>query len=122
MYLLICDVLFTILHLAIVIFLMTGWVWKQTRKIHFLLVSATVFCWVILGFWYGFGYCPITDWQWSIKAQRGETDLPNSFIKYIADYLTGRYISSSIIDGVTAGSFGFVVVITVYLAAKRKWS
>ena len=38
---------------------------------------------------YGWGYCPCTDWHWEIKRRLGEVDLPNSYIKYYADKLTG---------------------------------
>ena len=83
------------------------------------MVAATVFCWIGLGFWFGFGYCPVTDWHWDIKSRLGETDLPNSFIKYMADKLTGLDISSGLIDGITAASFGLVVLVTVYLKLRK---
>ncbi len=104
------DFLLTLLHLAIIGFNLLGWIWRSTRKLHFYLVIATLFCWVVLGFWYGFGYCPITDWQWQVKAKLGEQDLPNSFIKYFAEKVTGMEISSALIDWVTAVSFGLVVL------------
>ena len=45
----------------------------------------------------------------------GQQNLPNSFIKYIADKMTGLDISSVFIDWVTAASFGVVIIITVYM-------
>lgn len=109
------DFLFTLLHLFIIGFNLLGWIWPSTRKFHFVIVSLTAASWLILGIWYGLGYCPITDWQWQIKEQLGETNLPNSFIKYYADKLTGLAISSDFIDAVTAISFAVAAVLTVYL-------
>ncbi|MEJ7692915.1 DUF2784 domain-containing protein [Daejeonella sp.] len=116
----ILDFLLTLLHLFIIGFNLFGWIWQSTRKLHFYLVIATVFCWVVLGFWYGFGYCPITDWQWQIKAKLGEQNLPNSFIEYMAEKVTGADIGSGLIDGVTAVSFGIVVIMTCVLYKKTK--
>lgn len=110
MYLL--DFLLTLLHLLIIGFNLFGWIWQSTRKLHFYLMMATIFSWVVLGFWFGFGYCPVTDWQWQVKAKLGERDLPNSFIKYFADKLTGMDISSTLIDTATAVSFGLVIIVS----------
>ncbi|NEU09308.1 DUF2784 domain-containing protein [Flavihumibacter sp. R14] len=113
MYILL-DWFFTFLHVAIIGFNLLGWIWVRTRKAHFICVMLTLFSWLVLGIWYGIGYCPITDWQWQVKEQLGETDLPNSFVKYYADKITGRNISANLIDTVTAVAFGFSVTIAIY--------
>ena len=92
------DFFLTFVHLIIIGFNLTGWIWKSTRKLHFYLVTATIFCWIALGPWYGFGYCPITDWQWQVKTVLGEQNLPNSFIKYLVDKMSGMDIDSALID------------------------
>ena len=119
MYLHFLDFLLTLLHLLIIGFNLFGWIWKSTRKSHFYLVIATIFSWVVLGFWFGFGYCPVTDWQWQVKAKLGESDLPNSFIKYFADKVTGMDINSTMIDAVTAVSFGLVVIVSFTFYARQ---
>jgi len=120
MYLLL-DWLFTLLHLVIIGFNLSGWIWASTRKLHLIVVTLTLSCWFILGIWYGLGYCPITDWQWQIKEKLGEVNLPDSFIKYCADKLSGQDISSSFIDIVTGVSFALAVMLTIYMNfIKRK--
>lgn len=117
----ILDWFFTLLHLIIIGFNLLGWIWKKTRKLHFIFVLLTAGSWLILGIWFGLGYCPITDWQWQVKERLGETNLPNSFIKYLADGITGSDISTNIIDTVTALSFAIAVFLSVYLNfIKRK--
>ena len=111
----ILDVLFTILHLIIIGFNLLGWIWRSTRKLHFIVVLITAGCWLVLGIWYGIGYCPITDWHWQIKEKLGENSLPNSFIKYLADKITRKDISSDIIDALTAISFAVATFLSVYL-------
>jgi len=116
------DWLFTVLHLVIIGFNLLGWIWKETRKLHFIFVLLTAGSWLILGIWFGLGYCPITDWQWEIKEKLGETNLPNSFIKYFADKITGNDISSNTIDVITALCFGTAVFLSVYLNFFKKGS
>lgn len=114
------DFFFTIFHLLIVGFNLVGWIWKRTRRLHFVLVLFTAGSWLILGIWYGLGYCPVTDWQWQIKEHLGETNLPNSFIKYYADKLTGSNVSSDFIDGATAIGFAIAAILSVYLNFIKK--
>jgi hypothetical protein len=87
--LLLFDYFLLVIHTLVVIFNLTGWFWQATRKWHFLLISLTMFSWFALGPFYGWGYCPLTDWHWQIKYDLGQTDLPASWIKYYVDYVTG---------------------------------
>jgi hypothetical protein len=76
----------------------------------------------LLGIRFGLGYCPVTDWQWQVKEQLGELDLPNSFIKYYADKITGKHFPPSLIDGVTLVCFAVAAVLAVYFNfINRKW-
>lgn len=109
------DILLTIAHFSLVFFNLFAWIWPKLRKAHLITVAATAFSWFVLGIWFGWGYCPITEWQWNIKSQLGETNLPNSFIKYYADKITGRDIDPKIVDNVTLISFLTAIVIAVYI-------
>lgn len=108
------DIFYTLLHFVIIGFNLLGWIWKTTRQLHLYAVLLTAGSWLVLGFWFGLGYCPITDWQWTVKMKLGEHDLPNSFIKYQADKLMGRDFSPIIIDWVTAITFTAVTVLAIY--------
>lgn len=118
----ILDVFLTISHMVIVGFNLFGWIWKKTRMANFIVIMTTAVCWFILGIWYGIGYCPVTDWQWQIKEKLGERDLPNSFVKYWADKLTGTDVNTQFIDVLIAVCFAVALMISVYLNffAKRK--
>ncbi|RZM17647.1 MAG: DUF2784 domain-containing protein [Pedobacter sp.] len=117
---LILDYFFTLLHLLIVGFNLLGWIWPATRKAHFIVVVVTASCWLLLGIWYGIGYCPLTDWQWQLKEQLGEQGLPNSFIKYMVDKISPAAVSSDLIDALTAGGFAIAAFLSVYLNFFRK--
>ncbi|MGH2649418.1 MAG: DUF2784 family protein, partial [Ginsengibacter sp.] len=95
------DILFTLLHLLIIVFNLFGWIFPATRKANFICILITAFCWFVLGIWFGWGYCPLTDWQWHIKAQLGETNLPASFITYFTNKITGIHFKDSTINFLT---------------------
>jgi hypothetical protein len=109
------DVLFFWLHIIIILFNLTGWIWIRTRKVHLIVVSATIFSWLILGVKYGLGYCFLTDWHWNIKRQLGEADMPASFIKYFLDRYTPFGWPESVVDQLTAILFGVAMIITIYV-------
>ncbi len=109
------DALLTFTHVLIVGFNLLGWIWLRTRKAHFVVVITTAACWFILGIWYGIGYCPVTDWQWQVKEKLGEQNLPNSFIKYWADKLTGYDVNTQLIDVLIGVCFTVAFVLTIYL-------
>ena len=110
----ILDILLTLFHFAIIGFNLFGWIWKRTRKLHFIVVCATAACWFILGIWFGIGYCPITDWDWQIKTKLGEQNLPNSFIKYYADMIAGHSVNANLIDMLTAAGFFMAALLAIY--------
>ena len=83
------DVFFVVFHSALVLFNLFGWIWRRTRRLHLVTISLTIASWFGLGLFYGWGYCPSTDWHWEVKRRLGETGLPRSYIKYYADALTG---------------------------------
>ena len=108
------DIALTLVHLIIIGFNLFGWILPATRKAHFICVILTAFCWFILGIWFGVGYCPVTDWEWQVKERLGEHGLPNSFIKYYADKLTGHNFSPQLIDIATASCFAIAALLSIY--------
>jgi hypothetical protein len=114
------DIILTIVHLAIIIFNLFGWIPRSTRKAHFVLVILTAASWFILGLWFGIGYCPITDWQWHVKEQLGEKNLPGDFVEYFAEKVSGRNFDSGFVDLIIGLCFGLAGIISVYLNIFRK--
>ena len=114
------DFLLTLLHLVIILFNLFGWIFPATRKANLICILATAFCWFGLGIWFGWGYCPVTDWQWHVKEQLGETNLPASFITYYADKITGRHFSDTVINSATLICFAFAIFFSLYFNFFRK--
>ena len=94
------DIFFLVFHASLIVFNVTGWAWQKTRRVHLGILTLTFFSWVGLGLFYGFGYCPSTDWHWQVKQKLGETDLPASYVKYYLDLITGVDWDPRLVDAV----------------------
>ena len=114
------DIFFTIAHIALTLFNLTGWIWKKTRRLHLITMGLTLISWFVFGFWYGWGYCFLTDWHWEVKEKLGEKNLPASFIKYFADKISGKDVDPTLVDNVTLGCLIFAVVAAVYVNFIKK--
>ena len=88
--LLLSNYVLHLFHLMTVFFTLFGWIFKEIRFAHLLLLIITFISWFGLGRFFGFGYCFITDWQWKIKKKLGERPIRGGYIKYLLDRITGR--------------------------------
>jgi hypothetical protein len=86
------NVGFFVFHTAWVLFNCLGWIWRSTRTWQVVTLSLTAFSWFALGAWFGWGYCPCTDWHWQVRARLGHQD-PPSYIQLIVRELTGVELS-----------------------------
>jgi len=109
------DIFFLVFHASLIAFILSGWIWRSTRRVHLLAIGSTLFSWFALGLFYGIGYCPSTDLHWKVKRARGETGLPDSYVKYYIDRLTGSDWDPRLVDG-TVLVIGLTVLgLSIYL-------
>jgi hypothetical protein len=100
------DIFFVVFHTSIIFFNLFGWIWRKTRKFNLIVLVLTGASWLFLGLIVGtLGYCPLTDWHFIVLNKLGISDLPSSYIKYLADRLTGMNFNSSLVDRITLYSF-----------------
>jgi len=92
------DKFFFVFHSALIAFNLFGWIWRKTRVANLVVVLLTVFSWTILGIWYGFGFCPSTEWHWQVRTKLGHYDMPSSYTKFLVDSLTGLNVSEKLVD------------------------
>jgi len=110
------DIFFVLFHTFLIFFNLFGWIWRKTRIFNLILLVLTGSSWLFLGLIVGsLGYCPLTDWHFTVLNRLGETDLPSSYVKYLADRLTGLDINPSLVDNVTLYSFLAAFIISIFL-------
>ena len=114
------DIFFTVFHTCLVIFNLFGWIWRKTRLLNFICLLLTAASWLILGLFYGFGYCPLTDWHFNILRKLGYLDLPDSYLSFLFTRLTGLPIDQGLVDAVTMWGLIIALVISLYLNM-RHW-
>lgn len=124
MILRILDIFFVIFHSSLILFNLFGWIWKKTRRLNLITLLLTGGSWLFLGLIVGtLGYCPLTDWHFNILYRLGKTNVPNSYVKYLADRLTGLDINATLIDDITLYSFIAALILSVifnFRSARRK--
>jgi len=118
----IIDICLKVLHISLILFFILGWIYKRTRKVHYLLVIIIAISWFVLGLFYGFGYCFLTDIHWRVKMLLNEENLPISFIKYVLDKMTGKDFNEVWVDYITLAVFVCVLIIStsLYIRDNRK--
>ncbi len=114
------DIFFVVFHSVFILFILFGWICRKWRIIHLTAVVLTGLSWFVLGLFYGIGYCPLTDWHWSVLRQLERTDLPTAYVQYILDRLLGIQITPSFSDTITLLGWLGALLISVYLQYRHK--
>ncbi len=109
------DIFFTIFHSGLVLFNLLGWIWIRTRRLNLITILLTGASWVILGIFYGFGYCPLTEWHFQVLERLGYKDLPDSYLSFLFTRLTGIHLNQSLVDAVTMWGLVLALLISLYL-------
>ncbi len=95
------NIFFFVFHSSLICFNLLGWIWIKTRLANLITLSLTAFSWFVLGIWYGFGFCPCTEWHWQVRMRLGYYDMPQSYIQFLIEKLTGLHIRADIVDLMT---------------------
>jgi hypothetical protein len=107
---------FFVFHTLWVLFICLGWMWRRTRPWQLAVVLVTAVSWFGLGAWYGWGYCPCTDWHWQVRARLGYPS-PPSYTQLLIQEITGARMGVvaanvvSLFTLITAGALGVVLTI-----------
>ena len=103
----------------VILFVLTGWIFRKTRKLHLVVLFVTILSWIGLGIFYGWGYCFWTDWHWQVRDLLGKKH-PASYIKLLVDSLSGQEWNAGFIDFITVFVFGIVLVMTAYVQMRPR--
>ena len=70
---------------------------------------------MILGIFYGFGYCPFTDWHYDVLTRLGHTDLPASYIQYLLEKFFHLDVAQRTTDTFTLLGLVVALISSVYV-------
>jgi hypothetical protein len=115
----ILNILFFIFHGVLILFNIFGWIYKRSRFWNLITLLATAASWFILGIWKGWGYCPCTDWHWSVRSQLGLAVNTDSYIDFLIRNLLGVTVPKSIVDSATLIIFLLCLSISIFVNSKK---
>lgn len=95
------NTFFYVFHTALIIFNLFGWIPVRTRKLNLITLLLTFGSWVLLGIWMGWGYCFLTDLHYEVLERLGEHNLPNSYIAFLTERITGWLPSTALSNTLT---------------------
>jgi hypothetical protein len=107
------DSFFFVFHIGLIVFNLFGWMVKSMRKWNLFTLGLTAFSWFVIGAFYGFGYCFLTDWHWQIRDELGYPNPYNSYIHFLITEVFSITISEKMVDILTASLFFVAVVMSV---------
>jgi hypothetical protein len=114
------DIFFLSFHSLMTAFNALGWIWRRTRPLHQLALFLTAFSWVALGYFYGWGYCFLTEWHWQVRrAMDNPIDSP-SYTDFLIQELTGLRLPIAWVDNLTLGVVLFALVMNILLTLRDR--
>jgi len=114
------NIFFLAFHAIIILFNLFGWIWKPFRKANLITLALTGGSWTFLGIFYGWGYCPITDWHYNVLTKLGKSELPTSYIQYLLEQFFDLYPSQSATDTWTLILFLVALSLSLLFNLKEK--
>lgn len=113
------DAGFFILHTAWIVFNCLGWMWRPTRPWQLLTVSLTALSWFGLGVWFGWGYCPCTDWHFRVRSRLGFVD-PPSYVQLLIRELTGVDLETTVANALAVATLVAAAAAGVVLSLRKR--
>ena len=93
-----------------------GWAFRRTQKLQLAAMLATLFSWVVMGAWHGFGYCLCTDWHFQIRRELGIYGGESSYTQLLLNQLPGVNVSVQAANLMTG-----IVMVFILLATSAVW-
>jgi hypothetical protein len=109
----IINIFFYVFHITLILFNLFAWIPRRWRKWNLITLLLTAFSWSILGIFYGFGYCFLTDWHWDIREKLGYSTESDSYIHFLITDLTPIAIDEAVVDVLTAVLFFAALVVSI---------
>jgi hypothetical protein len=109
------NLFFYVFHVAVILFNLFGWIPYRLRRWNLLVLGLTAFSWFVLGIFYGFGYCFLTDWHWQVRERLGYPVESGSYIHFLITSLLGVNVSVKLVDWLTLILFFVALTVSVIL-------
>jgi hypothetical protein len=96
----------------LIAFNLVGWIFPRTRKLHLATIAATMFSWIVMGAFRGWGYCLCADWHFQIRRQLGIHKGESSYTELLFNQLPDVTVSRHFADVVTVSCLVLILLAT----------
>lgn len=111
--LLLLDGIFFVVHTLIILLNVFGGLFPKTRRLNLVCMSLTLFSWLVLGYWFGWGYCICTHWHWQVRQALGIHDQAETYNQLLVYKLTGWLPNATLTANVSVGALLFAIMVQV---------
>lgn len=118
--LLLGDGFFWVFHTVLIVFNLFGWAHPRLRRWNLVTLGLTLFSWLVMGIWFGVGYCVCTDAHFAIRRQLGIEDHADSYLVLLVQKISGWNPPIALVNNVAACCMGAAVLASVALNI-RDW-
>jgi hypothetical protein len=73
------------------------------------------FSWLVLGAFYGTGYCICTDLHWRVRSEMGKPIHSSSYLQFLVENVTGRSVPVSVLNPLAAVGFTLLLAVSISL-------
>jgi hypothetical protein len=113
------NLAFFVFHTTWIAFNCLGWMWARTRPWQLATVALTALSWFGLGLWFGWGYCPCTDWHWQVRERLGFSD-PPSYVQLLIRVITGIDLSPDLANALALVALAAAAFLGVALSLRDR--
>ncbi|TVR37708.1 MAG: DUF2784 family protein [Cryomorphaceae bacterium] len=108
------NVFFFVFHGIVIVFNLTGWMSYRLRRWHLACILLTAGSWFLLGAFYGWGYCFLTDWHYDVRRELGLVVDASSYIHFLLIRMGMDWWSSSTTDILTGVFFAIAAMLSLW--------
>lgn len=82
-------------------------------------IGATLFSWIVMGAWRGWGYCLCTDYHFQIRRELGIHQGESSYTQLLLNQWPGVSVSRQFADNLTVGTLVLILIATMVVWIRR---
>ena len=113
------NIAFFVVHNLLLVFNLLGWIWPRTRRMHLFALGATLFSWLVIGAWCGWGYCLCADWHFQVRRQLNIHGGESNHTQMLFHQILGLSVTPSFADMVSAGALIMVLIATAVVWVRQ---
>ena len=117
--LLLLDGFFFAAHTLLILINVFGGLFERTRRLNLITICFTAMSWIVLGYWFGWGYCICTHWHWEVRRALGIHDAARSYNQLLVYKISGWLPAEELTSNVAATIFLVAILIQVIFGIRK---